>query len=563
MTMSETVGAPDAEDAMDTAAVASTGMGRASAVLAAGTIVSRVLGFVRTVVLVAAIGQAATGNAFSVANQLPNQIYALVAGGALSAILVPQIVKAARQPDGGQKYIDRILTLGMVIFGAVTVVATLAAPFLVSLYSVQSTTGRGFTPEATALAVAFAYWCLPQVFFYALYSLLSQVLNARNIFGPFTWAPAVNNIVSIAGIVAFMIVFGGSFSNGSAGTWDAGRIALLGATTTLGVAAQALLLFLFWKRAGLRFRPNFRWKGVGLASTGKTAGWVFGMVVVLQIAGVFQSNVASIASGNGASNIALQNAWLIFMLPHSVITVSVATAYFTRMSGYGSTGDFVSLRRDLSASLRSIGLLIVFSMVAIAVVAYPFSRFVSVDYSETVAMGNVLIAFMPGLVLFSMLFVLQRVFYSLGDTRTPFITQCVQSAVFIAGALVCATLPTQWIGVGIGIVTGVAGGTQTVLQLLIIRRRIGGVDGRRIVIRYLQYLALALLAGVVGLVIVVALGSFSADGFAEANKVTAVATIAVAGVAMAVVYFGLLMVVKNPELTSVTAVVRARFRRSR
>ncbi len=561
--MSETVGAPDAEDAMDSTAVSSTGMGRASAILAAGTIVSRVLGFLRTVVLLAAIGQLAVGDTFSVANQLPNQIYALVAGGALSAILVPQIVRAATQADGGQKYIDRILTLGMVVFGAVTVAATLAAPWLVSIYSVQSTTGRGFTPQATALAVAFAYWCLPQIFFYALYSLLSQVLNARNIFGPFTWAPAVNNIVSIAGIVVFMIVFGEAGSNASVATWDAGRIALLGATTTLGVAAQALLLFLFWKRAGLRFRPNFRWKGVGLASTGKTAGWVFGMVVVLQIAGVFQSRAASMASGHGAGNIALQNAWLIFMLPHSIITVSVATAYFTRMSGYGSTGDFVSLRRDLSAALRSIGLLIVFSMVAIIVVAYPFARIFSRNFTETRDVGNVLIAFMPGLVLFSMLFVLQRVFYSLGDTRTPFITQCVQSAVFIAGALFCATLPSQWIGIGIGIVTGVAGGTQTIVQLLIIRRRIGGVDGRRIVIRYLQYLALALVAGVVGLAIVAALGAFSADGFAETNKFTAVVAIAAAGTTMAAVYFGLLAALRNPELASVTGVVRARFRRSR
>lgn len=559
--MSESVGAPDAENAVDATAVASSGMGRASAVLAAGTVVSRVLGFVRTVVLVAAIGQAATGNAFSVANQLPNQIYALVAGGALSAILVPQIVKAAKQPDGGQKYIDRILTLGMVVFGAVTIGGTLAAPWLVSLYSVQSTSGRGFTPDATALAIAFAYWCLPQIFFYALYSLLSQVLNARNIFGPFTWAPAVNNVVSIAGIVAFMIIFGGSFSNDSVATWDVGRIALLGATTSLGVAAQALLLFLFWKRAGLRFRPNFRWKGVGLGSTGKTAGWVFGMVVVLQIAGVFQSRVASIASDHGASNIALQNAWLIFMLPHSVITVSVATAYFTRMSGYGSTGDFRSLRKDLSASLRSIGLLIVFSMVAIIVVAYPFSRFVSVDFPETQAMGNVLMAFMPGLVLFSMLFVLQRVFYSLGDTRTPFITQCIQSAVFIGGALYCATLPTEWIGVGIGVVTGIAGGTQSIVQLLIIRRRIGGLDGKHIAARYLQYLGFALLSGVVGMVIVIALGAYSAEGFAEANKVTAVVSIAIAGSAMAAMYFGLLVVFKNPELAAVTGVVRARFRR--
>jgi putative peptidoglycan lipid II flippase len=540
-----------------------TGMGRASAVLAAGTVVSRVLGFVRTAVLAAAIGTFAAGDTFAIGNQLPNNIYALVAGGVLSAVLVPQIVRAAAHHDGGQQFINRVVTLGIVVFALVTVAATLAAPALVSLYAQSSVSGRGFTPEALSLATAFAYWCLPQIFFYALYSLLSEVLNARRIFGPFTWAPVLNNVVSIAGLVVFMALHGDWTANRDVADWDAGKIALLGAVTTAAVAAQALVLFLFWRRAGLRYRPDFRWRGVGLAATGKAAGWLFGMILITQIAGVFQSRVASMASGQDASVSVLQYTWLIFMLPHSVIAVSIATVYFTRMSGHASTGDLAGMRSDLSASLRSIGLLIVFATVALSVVAYPFARFFTAGYSNVQAMGNVLLAFLPGLILFSMLFVLQRVFYALGDTRTPFLMQCVQSGLFIIGALLCILLPREWIGVGIAAVTSIAGSAQAVVAIALVRRRIGGIDGRLVLRRHVQYLVLALLSGAVGVGVLLLVGGVSPSGFAQSGRIPALLSIGAVGSVMAVVYFGLLALVRNPELAAVTQTVSLRFRRSR
>jgi putative peptidoglycan lipid II flippase len=540
-------------------------LGRASAILASGTIVSRVLGFVKVVVLAAAIGQVASVSAdsFAIANQLPNNIYALVAGGVLSAVLVPQIVRAGLHDDGGERFVNRIVTLGMVIFAAVTLVATLLAPALVALYAQSSSSGRGFTPDAIALATTFAYWCLPQIFFYALYSLLSEVLNARNVFGPFTWAPVLNNIVAIAGLVVFMVMFGDASNNHTLQHWGTDRIVLLAGTATLGVAAQALVLFLFWKRAGLRYRPDFRWRGVGLAATGKAAAWLFAMVLITQIAGIFQSNVASIASGHGASNSALTNTWLLFMLPHGVIAVSIATAYFTRMSGHASRGDLASLRSDLSSSLRAIGLGMVFAAVALAVVAYPFARVFEEKFANVLAMGNVLLAFMPGLILFSMLFVIQRVFYALGDTRTPFFMQCVQSGLFIIGALLCTLLPSEWIAVGIAAVTSIAGSAQTVVAIILVRRRIGGMDGWLVLRRHLQYLLLALVAGAIGFVMLLLLGGLAADGFAQSGIVPAVLSIIVIGAVMSVVYFGLLLLLRNPELASVTNTVRARFSRTR
>ncbi|WP_394770603.1 murein biosynthesis integral membrane protein MurJ [Lacisediminihabitans sp.] len=539
-------------------------LGRASAILAAGTVVSRVLGFVRAAVLALTIGQLAAGNAFAVGNQLPNNIYALVAGGVLSAVLVPQIVRAATHSDGGQQFINRVVTLGIVVFAVVTIAATLAAPALVSIYAVQSTSGRGFTPSAFALATAFAYWCLPQIFFYALYSLLSEVLNARQVFGPFTWAPVLNNVVSIVGFVIFMIAFGAAEQNSTVEVWDTARITLLGSTTTLAVAAQALVLFLFWKRAGLRYRPDFRWRGVGLGATGKAAGWLFGMILITQLAGIVQSRVASIAADTGASTLALQNSWLIFMLPHSVIAVSVATAYFTRMSGHARDGNLGGMREDLSASLRAIGLLIVFAAVSLSVVAYPFARvFTNTGFTDVAGMGNVILAFLPGLILFSMLFVLQRVFYALGDTRTPFFMQCVQSGLFVIGALLCIMLPTAWIGVGIAAVTSLAGSAQAVVAIVLVRRRLKGMDGALILRRHLQYLVLSLAAGVVGVGVVALLGGYSPDGFAQSGVFSALLSIVIAAAVMGAVYLGLLLAFRNPELTSVTSVVRARFARRR
>ena len=547
------------------AAEPSQGMGRASAILAAGTVVSRILGFVRAAVLTTAIGIIAAGDAFAAGNQLPNNIYALIAGGVLSAVLVPQIVKAAAHDDGGQRYINRVVTLGIVIFAVVTVIATLAAPVLIRIYAQSSSeSGRGFSPDAIALATTFAYWCLPQIFFYALYSLLSEVLNARKIFGPFTWAPVLNNIVAIGGLIVFMLLFGASDQNQTVASWDGPKIALLGATTTMGVAAQALVLFLFWKRAGLKYRPDFRWRGVGLGATGRAAGWLFGMILITQLAGIVQSRVTSIASGDDASLLALQNAWLIFMLPHSVIAVSIATAYFTRMSGHASAGNLAGMRDDLSASLRNIGLLIVFAAVALSVVAYPFARvFTDSGFDDVRGMGNVILAFMPGLILFSMLFVLQRVFYALGDTRTPFFMQCVQSGLFVIGALLCILLPTNLIAVGIAAVTSIAGSAQAVVAIVLVRRRLHGIDGKLVFRRHVEYLFFALVAGAAGYLVLLAVGGFSADGFAQSGKLPAIIAIVVSGAVMAAVYFGLLLVFRNPEVHSVSGTLTARFRRTR
>ena len=470
-------------------------LGGASLLMASGTIISRALGFIKIAALAAAIGQStsASADAFGIAIGLPTSIYALIAGGVLSAVLVPHIVRASRGADGGAAYVNKVMTLGITIFALVTIAAVLLAPALVALNSKIPDDGSDFSTQAFALATSFAYLCLPQVFFYGLYSLLGEVLNARNVFGPFTWAPIVNNIVAIAGIFVFMALYGQAQQNSSVDSWTPEKILLLAGSATLGIAAQALVLMLFWKRAGLRFRPDFRWKGVGLASTGKAASWLFGMVLVTQAAGVVQSRVVYLATGEAASIATFNASWLVIMLPHSVIAVSIATAYFTRISGHAAREDLVAVRKDVSSSLRAIGLLLVFAAVALGVVAYPFARVFETDFSKVAAMANVILAFLPGLVPFGAWFIVQRTFYALGQTRTTFFLQCLQAVIFVTIALLCILLPTQWIAVGVAAATAIAGITHAVVGVFLMRKRLGGTGGRGLAMQYLNYLGLSMM----------------------------------------------------------------------
>jgi murein biosynthesis integral membrane protein MurJ len=545
------------------APVAQRSLGRASAMLAAGTMISRVLGFAKTFVLAYAIGQthSPAADAFAVSNQIPNNIYALIAGGLLSAVLIPQIVRSMKQnADGGVSYVNKIVTLGATAFLVITVVATVIAPVLVRLYASQATDGKGFSPEQTDLAVALAFWCLPQILFYALYSLLGEVLNAKQVFGPFTWAPLINNVIAIAGLIVFIALFGGRVENSGVDTWTPMKIAVLAGSASLGVLAQAAFLPLFWRRAGLTFRPDFRWRGVGLKATGTAAGWLFAMILVTQLAGIVQSRVASLGTGS-AGNAVLQNAWLLFMLPHSIITVSIATAYFTRMTHDAERGDLDSVRRNLSLSLRIVGLFTVFSSVALTVVAVPFGRMFARDFEGALSIGAVLLAYMPGLVLFSMLFIIQRVFWAMHDHRTPFLMQLVQSGLFVIGALAVTTLPGSAIGVGVAACTTLAGTAQTIVALVLVRRRLGGMEGAVVTRSHVQFVIAALLAGVAGLLVANFFGTFSADGFAMADFTSAAITVVLSGAVMVVVYFLALVVAKNGEITNAVSLVRSRLGR--
>ncbi len=534
------------------------GVGRASAFLASGTIVSRILGFVKLFVFARVIGQFGQGaDAFTVANQLPNTLYVIVAGGVLTAVLVPQIVRANLHDDGGTAYINKLITLALVILGATTVAATLLAP------AVTLIVGANLPANQLALAIAFAYWCLPQMFFYGLYTVLGEVLNARKSFGPFTWVPVLNNVVAIAGLVVFMILFGADpLGQRLPADFTPPMIAVLAGSATLGVLVQAVVLFYFWHRVGLHFRLDFHWRGVGLGATGKVASWTFGMLMLTTIAGIVETLVVTLASGDDASATVLTTAWLIFMLPHSVITVSIATAYFTRMSEHASRDDIPRVRTDASSAMRGTTLIIVLAAAVIAVCAYPFAAvFVDHSFEQVQGIGNVIIAYVLGLVAFCILFVIQRTFYALGDTRTPFFFTLFQVVLVIIGVLGCVYLPKVWIAVGIALVVTGAGIAQTVLAAWLLRRRLGGIDGRRIVRSLVKYLVAAIIPIVLGLALLVLFGGNRRDGFAVSGIAQAIGSMLIIGLVMSAAYFGMLLAMRSAELRGFIAPLRARLRR--
>lgn len=543
------------------ASVGEGGIGRASVMLASGTIVSRFLGFISAVMLTRTIEATGSGaNTFALANQLPNNIYAVVAGGVLSAVLVPQIVRASVAADGGQRFINRLVTIGVVVFLIAGTLATLAAPLLVGLYSTAAGPNgeRGFTPDEVSLAVAFAYWCLPQVLFYGLYTLFGEVLNARGVFGPFTWAPALNNIVAIGGMLAFGLLFDADVREATA--WSPEMIAVLGGTATLGVAAQAFVLVIFWRRAGLRYRPDFQWRGAGLGATGRAAGWVFAMVIVMQIGGIVQTRVASLAAtDDDASLMVMRTAWLLFMLPHSIIVVSLVTAYLTRMSTHARDGAFDAVRDDTTTALRITGLFMTLATVGLIAVAVPFG--VIFDPAAADQIAAVLIAFILGLVPFSMYFVMMRVFYALDETRTVFWLQVAFTIFFVIGALLCTVLPPEWIAISLALVTTAASMFQLILGGIWLRRRLGSLDARRIALRMLQFFGAGGVALLVGLLIAGSLGTFGDTGFARDSVGGALASIAIIGLPMTAVYAGILLALRVPEITGALALVRGKLGR--
>ncbi|MFA4840356.1 MAG: murein biosynthesis integral membrane protein MurJ [Agrococcus sp.] len=538
--------------------------GKASAIIAAGTMVSRLLGFAKMVLLAVAIGQSGSlaAEAFGMANQLPNNVYALVAGGVMSAVLVPQIVRASKGADGGESYVSKIVTLGGTVFLLLTIVATLIAPLLVDVYAVSAgADGRGFSAEQMALAVALAYWCMPQIFFYAIYTLLGEIYNARSQFGPYTWAPVVNNLVSIAGLGVFILLFGNDKINRSIDVWDWDRVTLLGAVTTGGVAVQALVLVLFFRKTGLNFKLDFGWRSVGLGATGRAATWLFGIVIIGQIKGIVQSRVASL--GEGANIATMQNSWYIFSLPHSIIAVSIAIAFFTRMSHHAARTDLAGIRQDLSSALRSVGMLTTISALVLAVIAVPFSRILEGGFDPTLAMPFTIWAFLVCLVAFSAEYVLQRVFFALGDTRTAFVYACV--GMFITFALLwwASTLPAQWVIAGTALAVSIANLISCAVWLVLVRRKIGQFGFKLIGIRHIQYLAYGLVASVAGFGVVLALGGYGAGGFGTRNIAGAVITCVVAGTVMGAIYFGLLFITRNPDFRATVGIVLDKFRRGR
>ena len=530
-------------------------LGRSSAILGAGTLISRITGLARTIVLLAAIGSfGRPGDAFGVANQLPNNVFTIIQTGILTAVIIPQIIKAGAHRDGGRAYISKLFTLGTVVFLAATAVAMLLAPWLVALY------GAKFTPDQLALATAFAYWCLPQIFFYGLYALIGETLNAKRVFGPYTWAPIANNIISIVGFLVFIALFGDNRNDVE--MWNPTMIAVLAGTATLGIAIQAALLQLAWRRTGLSLRPDFQWRGVGLRQVGTLAGWTFLMVIAGQIAGWVQTAIVSDASGDNPSVIFLQAAWLVFMLPYSIFAISIGTPYFTQIAEHAAERRDDEVRADVARCIRVISLFIVGSGVALAVAAVPATRIFTSTADQAVQAAPVLVCYLVGLLPLALLFIVQRAFYAYGDTRTPFFFTLVQVALIIAFSLLAAAIaPAAQLAAAVALGQSIAGAVQTVVAIAILRRRLGGLELGETVRSLVRFAIAAIPAGLAGWGVYLLLGA--GEGWTAGNtgsnfldRLLGALGTGVIGLAAVIVYVVVLLLLRAPELSSARRMIR-------
>ncbi len=531
-----------------------SGLGRASVILGAGTLVSRVTGLIRSIVLVGLIGSYASevADAFGLANQLPNNIYAVISAGVLTAVIVPQIVRESTRADGGQRFLSALFTAGTVVLLVATLIATLCAPLLIALFA------DSFNAEQQALATAFAYWCLPQLFFYGLYALLGEALNARRVFGPFTWAPVVNNLISIAGFVAIMLVFGSDLTR--VAQWDAGMIAALGGTATAGIVIQAVVLLLFWRRTGLRIRPDFHWRGLGFRNMARLAGWTTLMVIVGQIAGLVQTRIVSEASGAASSVSVMQNAWLVFMLPYSVIVLSIGTPYFTQLSEHATAGRTEAVRDDIRQSIRLIGLFVVAALAAVAVAAVPATRVFTNSAADAAASAPVLLAYLVGLLPLAVIFIIQRTFYAYDDTRTPFLFTLLQGTLVIASAVIASHVLTDaWLAAGIALGQSLASLIQLIVAGILLSRRLGGIHTADWMRSLARFIGAAVPAAAAGWGVYILTGGD--DGWTTVDKLYGALGTALIGAVTAAVYLGVLALVRAPELAPASTLVRRILRR--
>ncbi len=462
-----------------------TGLVRSGALMAAGTLVSRATGFVRTIVLAAALGTQLLGDAYNTANTLSFIAYDLLIGGLMASVIVPFLVRRRKaDSDGGLATEQRLFSAALLFLLIATALAVLAAKPIVGLYA------GGFTPAQHEVAVLFGRYLLVQILFIGVSGLSSAMLNSRSRFASSAWAPVLNNLLIIGVGAAFLWIAGPGRTPESI---TQGQIALLGAGTAGGVVLQALVLQIALRRSGFRWRLRLDLRGSGLGEALRSAGWMFLLVCTMQTGFLITANLANRAgataasegSGVGAGLTAYNYAYQLFQLPYAIIAVSVITVLLPRMSAHAADHDWERVRDDFSRGLRGSSVVLVPLALALMVYAVPLCVAVfargSTSVEDAQAIAGVLTVFAAGLIPFTAYQLLLRVFYATGDTRTPALLSVGNVAVHGTIAVISYLVlpPPQ-------VVMGIAGGFMLsyvnglAFGGIILSRRLGSVDASRI-----------------------------------------------------------------------------------
>jgi putative peptidoglycan lipid II flippase len=474
---------------------------RSSQVMALGTLVSRITGLLRTLVLVYALSTGLVANAYNNSNTLPNTVYYLMLGGIFTSVVVPLLVKRAKNdPDRGEAYAERIFTLGVVSLFVVTLVATIAASPLVELYA------SSIKGSAHHVMVIWAYFFIPQIFFYGMDSLLGAILNTRGRYGANMWTPVINNVVVIT-VGTIYIATEGAHRNPD--TISNGGIYLLGIGTTLGIVIQSVALFPIMRRAGFSMRLVFDFRRSEIREIGRLAGWMTGYVFSQWAGYLVVQNVANAASAHpgAASNgyAAYSYGWSLFQLPYAVVGISVISALLPRMSGHATDRRYSLVREDFSTGIRVSSVIVIPAALFLAVLGPPLCEFLFAHRHTTVDqaryIGEVFGMFSLGLVPFMVTQLQLRVFYSFRDNRTPALIGLLMFGVGVGGDLIAlSVLPPSEVVIGLAAAYGFVTLAGAVAGWPLLLRRVGSLDGWRIT-RSLVRMFVATLPGVVFAVI--------------------------------------------------------------
>ena len=470
---------------------------RASSVMAIGTIISRITGFIGGVIMIATLGTALLADAFNVANTMPNILYNLLVGGALTAIFVPQLVRAFDDADGGHLFASRLVTTISGILLVLVIIGVIFAPQLVYIYAPSFST-PGFETERE-IAIAFTRYCLPQIFFLGLFTMLGQVANARGSFAPLMWAPIANNLVVIVVFSAFLI----KWPSVNVDSITSTQIQILGWGTTAGIIVQALILIPVVKRSGIKIRP--KWGVAGLGKSFSLAGWTLVYVLISQIGYLITVNVATTAAVDsakagittGVGFTPFKNAYLIMLLPYSIVTISIVTALLPHMSKLAINKKVEDVKEQLLRAIKTVAVLTIPSSVAFLLFGPLITEvlFFGIDKNDGIYIGYVLSALSLGLVAFSINLVLIRGFNAFEDTRTQVWSILIINIISVAlSYLFLAVLPSDWVTVGLGFAFSVSYLIGLFITLRLLKKHTGTIHIREFIGQHGRLLSAALIA---------------------------------------------------------------------
>lgn len=507
----------------------------ATSSMAVATLTSRITGFVSKAMLAWVIGFGVVNDSYTLANQLPNIIYELLLGGVLTSVVVPLIVRAAREDaDNGLAYVQRLVTVAAVLLGVATSIAVAAAPLIVWIYQ-----GDGEAANAT-LATAFAYLLLPQIIFYGLGALFGAILNANGVFGPPAWAPVANNLVVIATLGVYVLLPGEiSLDPVRMGSL---KLLVLGLGTTLGIAVQAAILLPALRRIGFRFRWRWGWDS-RLSQAGRLVLWVVGYVLVSQLG--FIATTRAALEGDEGSLVTYAYAWMLFQLPYGVLGVSLLTAILPRMSRSAAEGDIPGVVSDLSLGSRystvllmPVAVLLTVAGQAIGVALFSFG---ASDVAEASRLGLALAVSAFGLVPFAVTMLQLRVFYAMADARTPTLIMLGMTAFKVPLLLACPLLLEPfYVVLGLTFVNSLSFVVGAIIGQVWLRVRLGPVRTRQMLVTVGRTLLAALPAVGAALGVQALVGL---DGVAGAWL-----SLLLSSLVVGVVMVGMLLVLRSPEL---------------